>query len=52
MHAALKQKKRTSTIVSLVVMAAAKCVGTNPGAIQLTRVFGLISEARAYKKFR
>jgi hypothetical protein len=37
------------TIVSLVVRKLANRVGTKPGAIQLTRVFGPISAARAYK---
>jgi hypothetical protein len=35
------------TMVSLVVRKRAKFVGTKPGAIQLTRVFGPISAARA-----
>jgi hypothetical protein len=37
------------TIVSLVIRKLANRVGTKPGAIQLTRVFGPISAARAYK---
>lgn len=39
------------TMAAFFVRKSAKCVGTNPGAIQLTRVSGLISAARAYKKF-
>ena len=36
-------------MVSLVVRKLANRVGTKPGAIQLTRVLGPISPARAYK---
>lgn len=35
------------TTPSLLVMYSAKCVGTKPGATQLTRVSGAISAARA-----
>ena len=38
------------TMVSLVVRKPAKRVGTKPGAIQLTRVFGPISVARAWTR--
>ena len=39
-------------MVWLPVMKSAKCVGTNPGAIQFTRVWGAISAASTYKVSR
>lgn len=36
------------TVSSSRVRNSAKCVGTNPGATQFTRVSGASSDARAY----
>lgn len=42
--------KHVLTMVSLFTRKSAKCVGTKPGATQLTRVFGANSAARAYEE--
>jgi len=44
---ARKKYRKSLTMVSLVVRKVANRVGTKPGAIQLTRVLGPISPARA-----
>ena len=47
-----QSQKFKLTMVWLPVMKSAKCVGTNPGAIQFTRVWGAISAASTYKVSR
>lgn len=49
-YAGKNHAQKVLTRVSLVVRKLANRVGTKPGAMQLTRVLGPISPARAYKK--